>query len=81
MFEFLLRVKVSGIKISNVVYRGIQGTSATPIAIKFDCSATNPCSGIELNDVNLNCVDQSAQSSCSNVNGKAYGTVQPNSCL
>ncbi|GMN43713.1 hypothetical protein TIFTF001_012920 [Ficus carica] len=73
--------QVSGIKISDVVYQGIRGTSATPVAIKFDCSAANPCTGIKLQDVNLNCLNQAAESSCTNVNGKAFGIVQPNGCL
>ncbi|XP_021806201.1 polygalacturonase-like [Prunus avium] len=73
--------QVSGVKVSDVVYRNIQGTSATAVAIKFDCSATNPCSGIRLKNVSLTCRNQEVQSHCANANGKIVGTVQPNSCL
>ncbi|KAJ4841807.1 hypothetical protein Tsubulata_049762, partial [Turnera subulata] len=73
--------QVSGVQISDVLYRGIRGTSATPVAIKFDCSSKNPCKGIRMEDVNLTYLNQAAQSSCSNANGNVVGQVQPNNCL
>ncbi|XP_024046633.1 polygalacturonase-like [Citrus clementina] len=73
--------QVSGVKISDVIYQDIRGTSATPIAIKFDCSPKYPCQGIRLQNINLRHLKQEAQSSCNNVIGKALGLVQPNSCL
>ncbi|XVF24536.1 hypothetical protein REPUB_Repub13aG0136600 [Reevesia pubescens] len=73
--------QVSGIKIKDIVYDGIRGTSSTPVAIKFDCSAKNPCTGIRLQNVNLTYLNNAAQSSCSNVVGKAFDLVRPNSCL
>ncbi|PON75745.1 Glycoside hydrolase [Parasponia andersonii] len=75
--------QVSGIKISDVVYQGIRGTSATPVAIKFDCSPKNPCTGIKLRDVNLKSANQveAARSSCANAKGMAFGLVLPKSCL
>ncbi|CAL2271413.1 unnamed protein product [Prunus armeniaca] len=72
---------VSGVRVNDVVYRNIQGTSATAIAIKFECSATNPFIGIRLENVSLTCRNQEVQSHCANANGKIVGTVQPNSCL
>ncbi|KAI6699030.1 hypothetical protein NL676_019149 [Syzygium grande] len=33
----------SGVKISDVTYHDIHGTSATEVAVKFDCSPKNPC--------------------------------------
>ncbi|KAK6233643.1 hypothetical protein QUC31_006049, partial [Theobroma cacao] len=59
--------QVSGIKIRDIVYKGIRGTSLTPITIKFDCSAKQPCTGIRLQNVNLTYLNKAAQSSCSNV--------------
>ncbi|PON68110.1 Glycoside hydrolase [Trema orientale] len=73
--------QVSGIKISDVVYRNIKGTSATPVAMKFDCSTTNPCTGIKLEDVSLSYQNKAAQSSCANANGMSFGRVLPDSCL
>ncbi|TYH89753.1 hypothetical protein ES332_A13G004400v1 [Gossypium tomentosum] len=73
--------QVSGIKIKDIVYEGIRGTSSTQVAIKFDCSPKNPCTGIRLQNVNLSYLNKPAQSSCSNVRGKALNLVRPESCL
>ncbi|XP_043706893.1 polygalacturonase [Telopea speciosissima] len=73
--------KVSGVKISQVTYSNIHGTSASEVAVKFDCSSGNPCSGIRLEDVQLTYGNQTAQSSCSNAGGTSYGVVNPSSCL
>lgn len=73
--------EVSEVKISNVVYDDVHGTSATQVAVKLDCSKTSPCSGISLKDVNLVYKGQPANSSCSNAAGTAYGLPQPTSCL
>ncbi|XP_062196898.1 polygalacturonase-like [Phragmites australis] len=71
----------SGVKISDVEYTGIEGTSATPIAVRFDCSGSNPCTGIRLKDVNLTYQGKPAQSFCKNADGSASGVVSPPSCL
>ncbi|KAM3691246.1 hypothetical protein ACJW31_08G002200 [Castanea mollissima] len=57
--------------------QAIRGTSATQIAIKFDCSAT----GIRIENVNLIYPNQPAQSFYTNAIRKTLGSVQPNSCL
>lgn len=66
-------------KVSDVMYAGIRGTSTTKIAVKFDCSAASPCTKITLQNVNLTYLDQAADSFCSNAFGKALGLVQPKS--
>ncbi|KAG9446856.1 hypothetical protein H6P81_012984 [Aristolochia fimbriata] len=75
----------SGIRISGVTYKSIKGTSATEIAVKFDCSATSPCSGIRLQNINLTYVSgdaaQAAVSYCRNAHGTAVGSVAPSSCF
>ncbi|XP_059436126.1 polygalacturonase-like [Corylus avellana] len=73
--------QVSGVKISDVIYRHIRGTSVTKVAIKFDCSSKNPSTGIRLENVNLTCPNQVPESSCRNAIGNTLGFVQPNSCL
>uniref|UniRef100_A0A803Q3U8 Polygalacturonase n=1 Tax=Cannabis sativa TaxID=3483 RepID=A0A803Q3U8_CANSA len=73
--------EVSGIKINNITYKNIKGTSATLVATKFDCSSGNPCNGIRLEDINLTFRNKSAQSFCANANGKSFGSVLPDSCL
>lgn len=70
-----------GVKISDVKYQDIHGSSATEVAVKFDCSKKYPCSGIKLQDIKLTYKNQAAQASCSNVGGTASGFLQPTSCL
>ncbi|KAH0699265.1 hypothetical protein KY284_013480 [Solanum tuberosum] len=60
----------SGIKISDVTYQDIHGTSATKVAVKLDCSTTNPCSGIVLEDLNLSYQNQQTEASCVNARGR-----------
>ncbi|KAL2242365.1 polygalacturonase-like [Sesamum indicum] len=71
----------SGVKISDVTYQDIHGTSATAIAVKFDCSKTHPCTGITLDGVKLTYGNKQATASCANAGGSAAGVVQPTSCL
>ncbi|GMH29690.1 hypothetical protein Nepgr_031533 [Nepenthes gracilis] len=74
--------KVSGVKISNVMYQDIHGSSATEVAVKFDCSSEHPCTDLRLQDVKLTYKsDQAALSSCSNADGSSSGFVVPSSCL
>ena len=81
-FDHLEELQASGIKISNVTYKDIHGTSATQVAVKFDCSKKHPCTGIRLEDVKLTYRNRLAYASCRNVDGTASGTsVQPQSCL
>nr|ACV85697.1 ripening-induced polygalacturonase 4 [Carica papaya] len=58
----------SGIKISEITYENIHGTSATKVGIMLDCSSEQPCSGIRMEDVNLTYEDKPAQASCINAN-------------
>nr|KAJ0201236.1 hypothetical protein LSAT_V11C600317340 [Lactuca sativa] len=67
--------QVTGVKISNVVYEDVYGTSATRVAVKFDCKKGKPCTGIRLKDVNLQYEGQPAESFCSYVDGTASGYV------
>uniref|UniRef100_A0A251VKN2 Putative glycoside hydrolase, family 28, Pectin lyase fold/virulence factor n=1 Tax=Helianthus annuus TaxID=4232 RepID=A0A251VKN2_HELAN len=73
--------EASGVKISNVMYENVHGTSATRVAVKFDCSKGNPCRGIVLKDVDLKFGGQPANSSCSYAAGTASGLLHPTSCL
>ncbi|KAL8255499.1 hypothetical protein R6Q59_030566 [Mikania micrantha] len=75
--------QVSGVTIKDVVYEDIHGTSATQVAVKLDCNPGNPCTGIRLQDVNLNYIrgGQPAVSSCAYAAGTASGVLHPTSCL
>ncbi|KAL8487256.1 hypothetical protein ACS0TY_023796 [Phlomoides rotata] len=73
--------QASGVKITDVKYEDIHGTSASQVAVNFECSKSQPCSGITLEQVNLTYKDKPATSSCANAGGTADGVVQPTSCL
>ncbi|KAF4369872.1 hypothetical protein F8388_011742 [Cannabis sativa] len=79
--SFVQKGEVTGIKINDITYKNIKGTSATTIATKFDCSSRNSCSGIRLEDVNLSFQNKPAQSLCTNANGISFGNILPDSCL
>ncbi|KAF7047976.1 hypothetical protein CFC21_056809 [Triticum aestivum] len=73
----------SGIKITNVSYTNVEGTSATPVAVRFDCSPSRPCTGITTRNVWLGYGERrrAAESLCRNAHGVAHGQVVPPSCL
>ncbi|KAA0038874.1 hypothetical protein IC582_021214 [Cucumis melo] len=71
----------SGVQISKVTYRNIRGTSATLEAVSFDCSITNPCTDIKLQDIKLLYKNKAATSYCKNVRGSSTGILMPRSCM
>ncbi|XP_022744167.1 polygalacturonase-like [Durio zibethinus] len=73
--------QVSGVKVSDVTYQDIHGTSATEVAVKFDCSSKYPCTGIRLEDVKLTYKNEAAEASCNHAGGTTSGVVKPTSCL
>ncbi|KAJ7949176.1 polygalacturonase-like [Quillaja saponaria] len=69
------------VQVSNVVYQNIGGTSASEVAIKFDCSKSFPCQGIWIQDVNLVRQGNGAVTgSCANVRFFNRGNISPQ-CL
>ncbi|KAK9010490.1 hypothetical protein V6N11_036997 [Hibiscus sabdariffa] len=68
----------SAVEVKNVVYKNIIGTSASQVAIKFDCSKTHPCQGILLQNVSLQEQgDTTAKAICNNVMLSEEGIVFP----
>ncbi|BBH07346.1 Pectin lyase-like superfamily protein [Prunus dulcis] len=68
----------SAVQVENVVYRNISGTSASDVAIKFDCSKSFPCKGIVLQGINLQGEGgKAAKASCNHVNVNSIGDVSP----
>ncbi|KAF8398392.1 hypothetical protein HHK36_017319 [Tetracentron sinense] len=68
----------SAVQVRDVVYQNIKGTSASNMAINFDCSKSFPCRGIVLQDINL--VKEggaTAKASCKNVICTKMGNVSP----
>ncbi|CAO2838304.1 unnamed protein product [Amaranthus hypochondriacus] len=71
----------SGVKISDVKYINIKGTSKTKEAITLTCSPSNPCKGIRLENIKLSFGSKPAISSCSHAHGITRGKVIPRSCF
>ncbi|KAJ0042652.1 hypothetical protein Pint_18933 [Pistacia integerrima] len=74
----------SRVKISNVKYNNIRGTSSTEVAVNLICSAVNPCENVKIGDINL--VYNGAEtgpgtSSCSNVKAILKGNQIPTICV
>ncbi|KAK7401278.1 hypothetical protein VNO78_12636 [Psophocarpus tetragonolobus] len=62
--------KESAVQLSNIRYQNIRGTSASEVAIKFDCSRTVPCKEVYLEDVILTPAQHAASgtiATCENV--------------
>ncbi|KAJ4959796.1 hypothetical protein NE237_019706 [Protea cynaroides] len=69
----------SAVKVSNVTYNQIYGTSNGTPAIKFDCSEIVPCTDIVLSDIDISSPRKGKEASafCRNVHGRAQGQVVP----
>ncbi|XP_074378126.1 exopolygalacturonase-like [Apium graveolens] len=71
----------SHVKVSDVKFIGVQGTSATPVAVKLDCSSEIPCEEITLDTINISLGSGGdATSSCSNVKVQYNGPQSPSPC-
>lgn len=71
----------SHVKVSDVKFIDVHGTSASPIAVKLQCSPEMPCEGIELDNINLSLGSGGdATSSCANVQVQYKGTQNPPPC-
>ncbi|KAK4254717.1 hypothetical protein QN277_010057 [Acacia crassicarpa] len=75
--------QASGVKIKDVKYKMIKGTSATQVAVKFDCSSKHPCNSLRVEDVNLTLHEEEAeaQALCKNAAGTSSSWVRPQSCF
>ncbi|WOK98002.1 hypothetical protein Cni_G06710 [Canna indica] len=73
------------VKITDVTFKNIRGTSLSEEAIKLVCSASNPCEGVQLQDIHFEYTGDkpniSLTSTCVNAQGFSNGNVNPNSCV
>ncbi|KAK0595365.1 hypothetical protein LWI29_005938 [Acer saccharum] len=71
--------KSSAVQVKNVVYQNIKGTSASKVAVTFNCSKNYPCQGIVLENINLQAEEsgESVEGSCNNVQETEIGVVTP----
>lgn len=74
--------QTSAVKVENIAFMHIKGTSATEKAIKFACSNDYPCEGLYLEDIDL--VSSSGgmtKSFCWAAYGSCSGLVNPPPCF
>ncbi|KAK9691632.1 hypothetical protein RND81_09G208700 [Saponaria officinalis] len=72
----------SKVRITDVKFRNIHGTSLTNNAVNLQCSGSNPCDKIELKDIDIKYVKgtKTTISTCSHVNVQAIGVQMPKPC-
>ncbi|KAJ9537868.1 hypothetical protein OSB04_030601 [Centaurea solstitialis] len=74
----------SRVKISDVLFKGIRGTSSTKDVMTFLCSKAVPCEQVVLQDIDLKYEGSEggpgAISGCKNVQPKVVGKVEPKPC-
>ncbi|KAG8634137.1 hypothetical protein MANES_17G015152v8 [Manihot esculenta] len=72
----------SKVKISDVIFKNIRGSSRTPTAVQLTCSSSVPCKNVELSNVNLQYTGSKgpAKSICTNVKPKIIGKLISRRC-
>ncbi|KAL5562311.1 hypothetical protein UlMin_032058 [Ulmus minor] len=71
----------SKVKLSDIHFKNIRGTSSSEVAVKLDCSKGIPCQNVLLEDVRLDLsTGEQPTSLCSNVRAKFIGTQIPAPC-
>ncbi|XP_047957982.1 exopolygalacturonase clone GBGE184-like [Salvia hispanica] len=76
----------SSVRLSDIHFRDISGTSTSPIAINLNCSSLVPCEKVELANINLKPFDSTIKqltSACSNAQIITQGQIfpsMPNRC-
>ncbi|KAH0851047.1 hypothetical protein HID58_095021 [Brassica napus] len=72
----------SKVKLSDVTFKNIKGTSATKIAVKLICSVGTPCTNVALADINLvhNGPEGPAVGACANMKPVLTGQMIPPAC-
>jgi len=73
------------VQISNVSYKNIRGSSATDVAVNFNCSKEVPCQDVTVEDIDLMSSGgkgrQKLSNFCFNVKGSSFGKQIPPSCV
>ncbi|MED6143613.1 hypothetical protein PIB30_007554 [Stylosanthes scabra] len=76
--------QTSAVKVEDISFIDVQGTSATKEAIKFACSDSSPCEGLYLENISIvsaSCSRGNISSYCWQAYGSTRGFVYPPSCL
>ncbi|CAI9106035.1 OLC1v1005090C1 [Oldenlandia corymbosa var. corymbosa] len=67
----------SRVKLNKISFKGITGTSSTPVAVNLVCSSTFPCQGVEIGNIDLKFTGGAAQFVCSNARPAFSGKQNP----
>ncbi|KAL8114741.1 hypothetical protein AgCh_021560 [Apium graveolens] len=75
----------SKVKLSNIFFKNIKGTTWSNIAVSLNCSSSVPCQAVQLTDIDLkytgnNTIDRQAHSACAHANAKFSGIMNPPGC-
>lgn len=72
----------SKVKLSDISFKNIRGTSSSAVAVALECSKGVPCQNIYLEDVHLELSsgEKSSTAMCKNVRAKYIGTQIPPPC-
>ncbi|CAL9757267.1 unnamed protein product [Musa acuminata subsp. burmannicoides] len=71
----------SKVKLSDIHFRNIKGTTTSPVAVTLKCSKGMPCEKLSLHDVNLQHAGPgNISSTCLNVKAEYSGTNNPPPC-
>ncbi|KAJ1395234.1 Pectin lyase fold/virulence factor [Sesbania bispinosa] len=73
--------KPSLVKIRDIHFSNIKGTTISPIAVDLRCSQLYPCQGITLRDIDLKLGLAPATARCSNIKPIYGGIINPPACL
>lgn len=75
-------MQTNSVKVKNIAFMHIKGTSATEAAIIFACSDESPCEGLYLEDIELVSLDGwSTRSVCWQAYGSSGSLVYPLPCF
>ncbi|KAJ1395333.1 Pectin lyase fold/virulence factor [Sesbania bispinosa] len=73
--------KPSLVKIRDIHFSNIKGTTISPIAVDLRCSQLYPCQGITLRDIDLKLGLAPAAARCANIKPIYGGVINPPACV
>ncbi|KAL5213132.1 hypothetical protein ABZP36_023979 [Zizania latifolia] len=73
----------SKVSVTDIVFKNIVGTSATPEAVTLTCANNLPCQGIQMHNVKIKYAGagNTTMAVCRNVHGKTSGVAKELACL